>query len=340
MAGMAIAGSTKGMLDAAFGDGIRKGTHIGDGPSSSTGSGGSSSSGGKTPENIRKSQVALSKLNPRFAERVKSMMMANPKLTIGGGTRSYTEQKNLFLSRYVPTDEKTNIQWDGKYWKKKSPTLPDALPPGLSMHEIGLAADMQPKEEFDWIVKHSQEFGLINFANVNNEPWHVQPEEFKYAQFEYKKMGAPWGLNGADASSDSSKTVVNGMTGQALSNYVATVDHSGAAGGASGGSSGGQFWSGMQMGEIIGSSAKGDGVYPSTNSSVGVASAPKLSSIAPVSMASTSTSVTSSPVYQVTIAPNITVQSSGNTSIDAHKLAREVSNLVDKEFRLNLLRST
>ena len=51
-----------------------------------------------------------------------------------------------------------------------------AAPPGRSMHEIGMAADLEG--DLSWMNAHAGEFGLKHFADVNNEPWHVQPVEF------------------------------------------------------------------------------------------------------------------------------------------------------------------
>jgi hypothetical protein len=45
------------------------------------------------------------------------------------------------------------------------------------------------------------------------------------------------------------------------------------------------------------------------------------------------------PEYNVTISPNITVQSSGAVSTDAHKIAKEVTALLDREVRLTLMRT-
>jgi hypothetical protein len=64
------------------------------------------------------------------------------------------------------------------------------------MHEIGLAADLAPSTEFDWIKENADRFGLRSFFDVNNEPWHVQPKELPASRLKYEKIGAPWGHNG------------------------------------------------------------------------------------------------------------------------------------------------
>lgn len=162
------------------------------GPSNANGS--KVDTSGPVPENVKKSQAALSQLNPRFAERLKKMLYANPKLFVADGLRTSAAQKDEFLKRYKPTTEDTGTFWNGTYWKhvKGAPLAP----PGLSMHEIGLAADLAPAEEFGWITANASKFGLRNFADVNNEPWHVQPNDIPGGRAEYERKGSPWGTMG------------------------------------------------------------------------------------------------------------------------------------------------
>jgi hypothetical protein len=144
--------------------------------------------------NIARSKGALDKIHPRMRTRIEAMMKENPKLYIGGGTRSTAQQKEMFMSRYEPTDQKTDVFWKGQYWKRVRGAA--AAPPGMSMHEIGLAVDLAPSTEFDWIKENAARFGLRSFFDVNNEPWHVQPSELPGSRMQYEKMGAPWGHNG------------------------------------------------------------------------------------------------------------------------------------------------
>lgn len=343
LVGFAAAGATKSVLDSAIGDGYTSTEGGGDG----AGGGGNagvnvatvSETGKKVPANVRKSEKHLARLNPRFAARVRKMLEANPRLYIGGGSRTSAEQKALFLSRYEPTDEKTDIKWNGKYWKKKNPNLADAAPPGVSMHEIGMAADIHGDD--GWLTKHAAEYDLVNFANVNNEPWHVQPREFNKGQWEYRQAGAPWGLNGAQEKFDEEMEFL-GASGPEINKVTAKYSHSSGGGGASGagGSSGGMGfqWADMSMSEIVSSGKTGDGVVSTPRSKVLPLSSG--GSSAPMSLSPSASALVSGPQYNITISPNITVQSTGNTSTDAHKLARELSSLMEREVRLNLLRST
>ena len=191
MAAGAIAGAAGSFLGDATGEketGAKKG-----------------SSGG----NITKSTGQLSKLHPKMREKVEAMMKANPRLYIGGGVRSTEQQKQLFESRYEPTPEKTDVFWKGQYWKRVRGAA--AAPPGMSMHEIGLAVDFAPATEFDWVKEHAKDFGLRSFFDVNNEPWHVQPAELPGSRSQYEKMGAPWGHNGVVAEPTDTKASIAGL---------------------------------------------------------------------------------------------------------------------------------
>jgi hypothetical protein len=200
---------------------------------------------GGTGGNVARSTGQLSKLHPRMREKVEAMMKANPRLYIGGGVRSTEQQKQMFESRYEPTPEKTDVFWKGQYWKRVRGAA--AAPPGMSMHEIGLAVDFAPSTEFDWVKEHAKDFGLRSFHDVNNEPWHVQPAELPGSRSQYEKMGAPWGHNGVVAEPTDTNAAIKGLE---------TMMHGGVSG--MGGSSGKQGvdikiqgYAGLSMGAAI-----------------------------------------------------------------------------------------
>jgi hypothetical protein len=139
-----------------------------------------------------KQKPDFQKLNSRFRDRLLNMMRANPNIGVGGGYRDSGSQRTMFLDRYEVTDEETDIFWEGKYWKKVKGA--DAAPPGQSMHEIGLAADLVG--DLAWMNANASRFGLQHFANVNNEPWHVQPDDLPRSRRQYEEQGAPWGTDG------------------------------------------------------------------------------------------------------------------------------------------------
>jgi cell wall-associated NlpC family hydrolase len=145
-------------------------------PSASKGLGGSKSTSG---------------LNTSFRGRLESMMKDNPNVGVSDGYRSSEDQRRLFMSRYSKSTEETDVYWGGTYWKKRG-GVADAAPPGMSMHELGLAADLSG--DIAWVEKNAGKYGLRTSGGVG-EPWHVQPKEVPESRAKYEAMGAPLGRN-------------------------------------------------------------------------------------------------------------------------------------------------
>lgn len=140
---------------------------------------------------------SYNKLNPKFKERLAKMMKDNPNVGVVSGARDAGSQQKMFMSRYSKTTENTGIYWQGSYWKKNAGAEP-AAPPGFSMHEIGLAADLTG--DLDWVQKNAHKYGLKTFGGAHGEPWHIQPNDVPDNRVEYERMGAPWGRNGSPAT--------------------------------------------------------------------------------------------------------------------------------------------
>ena len=166
-------------------------------------------SGKRVPLSDLEKVPSFNKLNPKFKERLLQMMRDNPNVGVGQGYRSAADQRSMFLSRYTRTSEDTGTYWDGSFWKKNA-NVADAAPPGLSMHEIGLAADLIG--DLDWVQKNASKYGLQTFAKVNNEPWHVQPAELPRGRSEYENNGAPWGTATGGNKFDP-EAIFNGVKG-------------------------------------------------------------------------------------------------------------------------------
>jgi hypothetical protein len=180
-------------------------TGVGDGTETS-----SKTKGAKVVSN-KKASSSLNSLNTTFRQRLEKMMEDNPNVGVGNGFRTSAQQRTLFLSRYSRTTDKTGTFWDGAYWKKNS-GVADAAPPGLSMHEIGLAADLTG--DLNWVQQNADKYGLKTFADVNNEPWHVQPAELPNSRRDYEKAGAKWGtVAGAERFDPNSKFEGMGSNG-------------------------------------------------------------------------------------------------------------------------------
>lgn len=153
-------------------------------------------------------------MHPTMQERVRGLIEASGgKVGLGQGLRDSTQQLQMFLSRHVP-DPNGKITYDGKQWSKL-PKVAAAAPPGMSMHEIGLAADLTG--DFGWVRDNAARFSLQTFENVNNEPWHVQPSELPRGRSSYQKKPAwgmpPWG--GVPVTDTSSTSTASASTSTA-----------------------------------------------------------------------------------------------------------------------------
>jgi hypothetical protein len=142
-------------------------------------------------------------LNPKVKDRVLNLMRDNPDIGWGGGTRDSRYQEQMFTSRYDRTSEPTgangkpNWYWNGSYWRLKPGNNP-AAPPGMSMHEIGLAVDLAGN--IKKVPKVAAKYGLKHFGDKNGEPWHVQPSELPDGRKGYENSGSPWGKAPAGTS--------------------------------------------------------------------------------------------------------------------------------------------
>ena len=165
------------------------------------------------------------KMHPTMQQRVDQLVAASGgKVGIGTGYRSSAQQEAMFRSRYrktnkpVDADGKKNWEWAGSYWEHVSGA--QAAPPGRSMHEIGLAADLTG--DMGWITANASRFGLKNFTSMG-EPWHVQPVELPNGRSEYDKAGRPWGGEAMSPSTGPSVSAEHGGNGNDSSGTGATA---------------------------------------------------------------------------------------------------------------------
>jgi len=144
--------------------------------------------GAPVPMSKVKARADWKMFAPEFARRIEALMIfGEGRIGLGGGGRSTAGQTQLFLSRYHE-DPNGSILWDGKRWTK-NPGVASAAPPGRSYHEDdatpqgAVAADMVG--DLTILRDSGHLFGLIEFHDVNNEPWHAQPLELPHARSEY-----------------------------------------------------------------------------------------------------------------------------------------------------------
>ena len=188
--GGAFLGGPAGAM-AGYGIGSAVGGFFGD----ATG-GGAASPGQIAKENpTQKPQntAALSQLKPVLREPLSRLLSDRPGISIGQGYRSPEAQKKMFLERYYRTDKETNTYWDNSYWEKK-PGVAMAAPPGLSYHEIGLAADLVFASDADrqYLQANASKYGLDEFSR-HGEPWHVQSKAYPASRRHYEEEGATYG---------------------------------------------------------------------------------------------------------------------------------------------------
>lgn len=129
--------------------------------------------GSKKSISAVKNMPTFSQMKPQIKDRLLRAFREHPSLGIGQGFRSSAEQQALFLQRHH-VDPNGNLEWNGKKWSL-NPGVAPAATPGHSFHEAGLAADLVG--DIGWLQQNASRFGLKTFANVNGEPWHVQPIE-------------------------------------------------------------------------------------------------------------------------------------------------------------------
>ena len=116
--------------------------------------------------------ASYDKLDPRMKDKVGKLVSASGgKVWINQGWRSPVEQEQGFLRRYQP-DPNGDRTWRGQKWSLKNPNDFPLASPGRSNHEIGMAVDMGG--DMAWLQQNAGRFGLKHFAQVNNEPHHLQ----------------------------------------------------------------------------------------------------------------------------------------------------------------------
>jgi hypothetical protein len=109
----------------------------------------------------------VAKLHPEHRRRVFALMegaaQAGLQLGIGTGWRvqpsgkpGFAEPGNSYHEGFMPGGQ----------------SRPDGV------HDTdAMACDMVPSSSWAWMDANAHRYGLRHFANVNNEPWHIQPAE-------------------------------------------------------------------------------------------------------------------------------------------------------------------
>ena len=173
------------------------------------------------------------------------------KIGLGGGYRDPKQQEAMFRDRYVPAAD-GDVSWNGQKWKRVKGA--PAAPPGRSMHEIGMAADLVG--DMNWLQQNAGKFGLKTFADVNNEPWHVQPAELPNSRREYEggnyEVDESAGLAAGTPMPAGTESDPSGHGGSSPSGYSGALGHGNTFGASLadlvGGESRGRGWTGWSGG--------------------------------------------------------------------------------------------
>lgn len=131
-------------------------------------------------------------LDPEMQRRVLALMdasiAAGRPLGIGSIYRTPASQRDLFLSRHQVVSIGGCCRFEGKRYKLRA-GVAHAAPPGRSYHEPttpdgkALAIDFIGNLKF--LAEKAAAYSLVEFTNVNNEPWHGQPKDVPTARAGY-----------------------------------------------------------------------------------------------------------------------------------------------------------
>lgn len=152
------------------------------------------------PTSKKSGSSMLGELKPVLRQPLEKLLQDRPGISIGQAYRSPQAQKKMFLERHTKTDQETDTYYDGSYWKLK-PGYPMAAPPGLSYHEIGLAADLVFASSADeaWLKLNASTYNLDEFSR-HGEPWHVQAKGYPASRRQYEAQGATYGTDNNPAT--------------------------------------------------------------------------------------------------------------------------------------------
>jgi hypothetical protein len=134
-----------------------------------------------------------------FSGNLRAMATAAEKeghvLSLTSGVRTEADQKALFLDRH-DEDPNGNRVYNGKTYSLNAAGRAKgyAAPPGHSLHQLGMAADLGPRSAWTWIGANASRFGL---RVAEGEPWHVARIGAK------APVGTKFGTSGHRASASS-----------------------------------------------------------------------------------------------------------------------------------------
>jgi len=124
-------------------------------------------------------------MDASFQSSLRSMAAAaadeGHNLTLTSGVRDVQRQRELFLERH-DEDPNGEREFEGKRYTLNAvgEAKGYAAPPGSSLHEVGMAADLGPESAWPWIKANAARFGL---RTAPDEDWHVAPAGMTRAKY-------------------------------------------------------------------------------------------------------------------------------------------------------------
>lgn len=146
-----------------------------------------------------KAQQIEPELERRTLAIIDASYVAGRPLGVGSAKRSKVAADNLFLSRYalVPTWVPGAVKYQGRWYKLRKGNAP-AMPSDRTYH-----VRMTPKSTADpdadglyclaldfigdlkFLAEQAPKYGLIQFGDINGEPWHGQGPEYPQSRSRY-----------------------------------------------------------------------------------------------------------------------------------------------------------
>ena len=160
-------------------------------------------SGSKLTMAQLEAKATISNAHPEFWRRTKPMLdEGKGRLGVGCIWRSSDIQRNTFLDRHYAVASGGCCHYEGRRYQLHKGKA-HAAPPGKSFHEStfhGYAAGADMIGDLAWMHSVEKTYGLKDFRNVGNEPWHTQFAELPNSVTQWIAAGRPrpkvWDLPG------------------------------------------------------------------------------------------------------------------------------------------------
>lgn len=297
-------------------------------------SGGSTSKGGSGNTLPADTERKLANLDAELRVPLRKMLEERPDITIGDTVRSTSQQERSFKERYRPTNKpekthETDRIWNGVVWEMKPEMLrknvPAMAPPGQSMHEKGLAADLS-QAHGEWIRQNAARFGLVTGytgrGGSGDEPFHVEPRSSSRL-----RGGAGSSSPGAGTSSRSGtvRSASSKSSGRVAGRRVSATSAPSGAASPNAGATAAQL--GQEMNQKYSSGSYGPSSVGSGSSHGGD----------PVDAGSYSIGGGGGGM-SITVSPNIYLTGGADMSGDIRRIAKEVGDILENEVRLRMMR--